>query len=166
GIEERSKTVSVLADGSTGSVLLTCSAQYNKLFHPDYTLTTICVQVFIFRLNICELSEENCEALSSVFSSQSSSLTELDLSIRMLQDSGVKLLSAGLQRLNCKLNTLSIFIYEALSSVLGSKSSSLRELDLSNSDLQDSGVKLLSSGLKSSQCAVETLRSGFKLFHR
>uniref|UniRef100_A0A3P9DGQ0 NACHT domain-containing protein n=1 Tax=Maylandia zebra TaxID=106582 RepID=A0A3P9DGQ0_9CICH len=143
--------------------LLTCSAQDNKLLHLDYTLTTIFIHVFIFRLNICELSEENCEALSSVLSSQSSSLTELDLSIRMLQDSGVKLLSAGLQRLNCKLNTLrsdqKTFkrSCEALSSVLSSQSSSLRELDLSNSDLQDSGVKLLSAGLKSSQCAVETL---------
>uniref|UniRef100_I3KDZ6 NACHT domain-containing protein n=1 Tax=Oreochromis niloticus TaxID=8128 RepID=I3KDZ6_ORENI len=88
----------------------TCSAQYNKLLHPDYNnysdLTTIFIHVFIFRLNICELSVENCEALSSVLSSQSSSLTGLDLSIRKLQDSGVKLLSAGLQSLNCKLNTL------------------------------------------------------------
>uniref|UniRef100_A0A669E596 NACHT domain-containing protein n=1 Tax=Oreochromis niloticus TaxID=8128 RepID=A0A669E596_ORENI len=60
----------------------------------------------ILRLNICELLEENCEAVSSMLSSQSSTLTELDLSIRNVQDSGVKLLSAGLQRLNCKLNTL------------------------------------------------------------
>ncbi|CAL8290409.1 unnamed protein product [Lota lota] len=116
-------------------------------------------------LNDCHLSERCCEALASVLSSNSSSLRELDLSTNDVQDSGVKLLSAGLGSPHCTLETLRLNgchlserCCEALASVLSSNSSSLRELDLSTNDVQDSGVKLLSAGLGSPHCTLETLR--------
>ncbi|XP_029374386.1 NLR family CARD domain-containing protein 3-like, partial [Echeneis naucrates] len=116
-------------------------------------------------LSGCNLSNRSCEALSSVLSSQSSSLRDLDLSNNNLQDSGVKLLSDTLKRPQCELKGLKLSgcnlsdrSCEALSSVLSSQSSSLRDLDLSNNNLQDSGVKLLSAGLKSPHCELETLR--------
>ncbi|CAL8357891.1 unnamed protein product, partial [Gadus morhua 'NCC'] len=116
-------------------------------------------------LNGCHLSERCCDALASVLSSNSSSLRELDLSTNDLQDSGVKLLSAGLGSPPCTLETLRLKrcdlserCCEALASVLSSNSSSLRELDLSTNRLKDSGVKLLSAGLGSPDCILETLR--------
>ncbi|XP_035849703.1 NACHT, LRR and PYD domains-containing protein 12-like [Sander lucioperca] len=116
-------------------------------------------------LSGCNLSERSCEDLSSVLSSESSSLRELDLSNNELKDSGGKLLSTGVKSPHCKLETLRLNgcnlserSCEDLSSVLSSKSSSLRELDLSNNELKDSGGKLLSTGVKSPHCKLETLR--------
>uniref|UniRef100_A0A3Q4FZK8 NACHT domain-containing protein n=1 Tax=Neolamprologus brichardi TaxID=32507 RepID=A0A3Q4FZK8_NEOBR len=57
-------------------------------------------------LSGCNLSERSCDALSSVLSSMSSFLKELDLTNNDLQDSGMKFLSAALQSSHCTLETL------------------------------------------------------------
>ncbi|KAM9779977.1 NACHT, LRR and PYD domains-containing protein 3-like [Neosynchiropus ocellatus] len=117
-------------------------------------------------LSYCQLSERSGSLLSSVLSSPSSRLTQLDLSQNWhLKDPGVELLSAGLKSPHCHLETLSLSECglsersgSLLSSVLSSPSSRLTQLDLSwNRDLQDPGVELLSAGLKSPHCHLETL---------
>ncbi|XP_027132011.1 NLR family CARD domain-containing protein 3-like [Larimichthys crocea] len=116
-------------------------------------------------LSGCNLSERSCEALSSVLSSQTSSLKDLDLSNNDLQDSGVKKLCAGLESPHCGLEALRLsgcLITEegcsSLASALSSNPSHLRELDLSYNHPGDSGVKLLSAGVEDPRWRLDTLR--------
>ncbi|XP_041659292.1 NACHT, LRR and PYD domains-containing protein 4E-like isoform X1 [Cheilinus undulatus] len=112
-------------------------------------------------LSGCNLSERSCGALSSVLSS--SSLRDLDLSSNGLQDLGIQELCCGLIDPLSKLESLRLSgcnLSErscgALSSVLSF--SSLRDLDLSNNNLQDSGIEQLCCGLMDPLSKLESLR--------
>ncbi|XP_060903494.1 NLR family CARD domain-containing protein 3-like isoform X2 [Labrus mixtus] len=115
-------------------------------------------------LSSCNLSERSCEALSSVLSSKSCSLRELDLNNNNLQDSGVQLLSDGLESSHGRLETLRLsgcLITEkgcrSLASALTSNPSHLKELDLSYNHPGITGLTLL-TGLQDSQSKLDTLR--------
>ncbi|XP_062387361.1 NACHT, LRR and PYD domains-containing protein 12-like [Sardina pilchardus] len=112
----------------------------------------------------CDLEEDSCEVIASGLQSENCPLKELDLSSNPPMDSGVRLLSVGLKHTNCKLETLRLAncnitrnSCEIVASVLQS-TNSLIKLDLGENDLEDSGVDLLSKGLSSPLCNLQTLR--------
>ncbi|XP_034536150.1 NLR family CARD domain-containing protein 3-like [Notolabrus celidotus] len=115
-------------------------------------------------LSGCNLSNQSCVALGSVFSINSS-LRQLDLSNNDLRDTGVELLSNGLKSPHCQLEILGLsgcLVTEtgcaSLAAALNINPSHLKELDLSFNHPGDLGVMLISVGMNNKKWKLETLK--------
>ncbi|XP_062414369.1 ribonuclease inhibitor-like [Pungitius pungitius] len=111
-------------------------------------------------LHACNLTVSCCENLAKNINP--SQVRELDLSNNNLTDAGITLLSkklknSKLEKLRLRSCNLTQHSSDDLTAVISSASCQLRELDLSDNDLQDVGVKTLSGGLESPHCQLKIL---------
>ncbi|XP_054077753.1 NACHT, LRR and PYD domains-containing protein 12-like isoform X3 [Rissa tridactyla] len=143
-----------LADNELGDpgVQLLCEG----LKHPS-------CQLQMLRLCHCQLTSTICGDLAAVLST-SQSLRELDLADNELGDPGVQLLCEGLKHPSCQLQMLRLWNCMLTSACCGylamvlSTNLSVRDLDLSFNNLEDSGVQLLCEKLKHPDWQLQTLR--------
>ncbi|KAI5092455.1 NACHT, LRR and PYD domains-containing protein 12-like isoform X1 [Silurus meridionalis] len=143
---------------------------HNELEHIGVKLLCDCLMSPHCKLQTLGLagtnfSSQSCEIMASVFQSAHSQLKELDLgSNNDIKDPGVKLLSAGLISVQCKLEKLRLDrcdlsheSCEALKTALQLPNSCLKQLDLSYNKIGDSGVQHLCDGLIHPNCKLELL---------
>ncbi|XP_037546854.1 NLR family CARD domain-containing protein 3-like [Nematolebias whitei] len=149
-------------------VLLTSEEELSVFDLGNYTrseegllrLLPVVKTVQVANLNACNLTVMCCEHLSNGISS--SQLRELDLSNNNLTDAGLKQLSDGLktsklETLRLKSCNLTEDSSDRLASVISSACCQLRFLDLTDNDIQDSGVRIFSTGLGSPHCKLQQL---------
>ncbi|XP_073721372.1 ribonuclease inhibitor-like [Misgurnus anguillicaudatus] len=115
-------------------------------------------------LSGCRIAEKYCVKLISTQRSNPSHLRELNLSENKPKDSGVKHLCDLLKHSDCRLEKLMLCrcrITEKhcvkLMSALCSNPSHLRELNLSQNQIKDTGVNHLCNLLKNPHCSLEKL---------
>ncbi|XP_039544394.1 protein NLRC3-like isoform X1 [Pimephales promelas] len=108
-----------------------------------------------------KLTPAQCSAITCMLQMSDEVLDELDLKKYNTSEDGRRRLIPAVSNFRkvrlagCNLIGHS---YEIVVSALLSLNSPLRELDLSNNDLEDTGVKMLSDALKSPNCNLEILR--------
>ncbi|XP_067915979.1 NACHT, LRR and PYD domains-containing protein 3-like [Heterodontus francisci] len=119
----------------------------------------LCDTIKNLDLDYCNIQCEGLQRLGPVLHK----CQDLRLGFNNLGDSGVKLLSAALRNPDCKIqklglerNNLSDSCIEDLVAVLGTNRS-LTDLYLSNNNLGDSGVKLLSAALRNPDCRIQEM---------
>ncbi|XP_040177154.1 NACHT, LRR and PYD domains-containing protein 3-like [Rana temporaria] len=111
----------------------------------------------------CGLTSNCCADLCS-FITTNRTLTMLDLSKNTLDDFGLKVLCEGLRHPGCTVQDLRFEACQFLPSYcedlanIITASRSLKSINLSSNDLQDSGVKYLCQGLQHPECALQELR--------
>ncbi|XP_051735696.1 NACHT, LRR and PYD domains-containing protein 12-like isoform X5 [Ctenopharyngodon idella] len=126
-------------------------------------LMNIKCKLEILRLSNCSVTEEGYKALASALRSNPSHLIELDLTGNDPGQSGVKELDDLLQDPNCQLKTLRFLSPAAdeacqyVSGIVGKNPLLLRELNLSEHELGDTGVNQIAALLQDKHCRLNTL---------